>query len=50
MAKRVSVDKWLFVVTDVGAVQVVNASTGRVSSLGVRLPFISQVAVRDAPG
>ena len=42
--------KWLFVVTDVGAVQVVNASTGRVSSLGVRLPFISQVAVRDAPG
>ena len=42
--------KWLFVVTDVGAVQVVNVSTGRASSLGVPLPFISQVAVRDAPG
>ena len=42
--------KWLFVVTDVGAVQVVSASTGRVSSLGVPLPFISQIAVRDAPG
>ncbi len=42
--------KWLFVVTDVGAVQVVNASTGQVSRLGVSLPFISQVAVRDAPG
>jgi hypothetical protein len=42
--------RWLFVVTDVGAVQVVNASTGQVSRLGVPLPFISQVAVRDAPG
>jgi len=42
--------RWLFVVTDVGAVRVVNASTGRVGSLGVPLPFISQVAVRDASG
>ena len=40
--------RWLFVVTDVGAVRVVNASTGQVGSLGVPLPFISQVAVRDA--
>jgi uncharacterized protein YjiK len=42
--------RWLFVVTDTGAVRVVSASTGQVGSLGVRLPFISQVAVRDAPG
>ncbi len=42
--------RWLFVVTDVGAVRVVNASTGQVGSLGVPLPFISQVAVRDASG
>jgi hypothetical protein len=42
--------RWLFVVTDVGAVRVVNASTGQVGRLGVQLPFISQVAVRDASG
>jgi hypothetical protein len=42
--------RWLFVVTDTGAVRVVSASTGQVGSLGVQLPFISQVAVRDAPG
>ncbi len=38
--------RWLFVVTDTGAVQAVNASTGRPASLGVRLPFISQIAIR----
>src|SRR5581483_10042745 len=42
--------RWLFVVTDTGAVRAVNASTGQPASLGVRLPFISQVAVRDAAG
>jgi hypothetical protein len=42
--------RWLFVVTDVGAVRVVDASTGQVGSLGVPLPFISQVAIRDAAG
>lgn len=42
--------RWLFVVTDTGAVRAVNASTGRLASLGVRLPFISQIAVRDAAG
>ncbi len=42
--------RWLFVVTDVGAVRVVSASTGQVGWLGVPLPFISQVAVRNAPG
>jgi hypothetical protein len=42
--------KWLFVVTDVGAVRAVDASTGQSASLGVRLPFISQVAVRAAAG
>jgi hypothetical protein len=38
------------VVTDTGAVRVVSASTGHAVGLGVRLPFISQVAVRAAPG
>lgn len=42
--------RWLFVVTDTGAVRAVSASTGQVVSLGVRLPFISQLAVRAAPG
>jgi hypothetical protein len=42
--------RWLFVVTDTGAVRVVSASTGQAVGLGVRLPFISQVAVRAAPG
>jgi hypothetical protein len=42
--------RWLFVVTGTGAVRAVNASTGQVSSLTVQLPFISQIAVRTAPG
>ena len=42
--------RWLFVVSDTGAVRAVNASTGQLASLGVRLPFISQVAVRAAAG
>ena len=42
--------RWLFVVTDTGALRVVSASTGQVGRLGVPLPFISQVAVRNAPG
>ena len=42
--------RWLFVVTDTGAVRVVDGRTGQVASLDVRLPFISQVAVREAPG
>ncbi len=42
--------RWLFVVTDTGAVRVGAARTGQVASLDVRLPFISQVAVREAPG
>ena len=41
--------RWLFVVTDTGAVRAVNAGTGQLASLGVRLPFISQIAVRAAP-
>ena len=41
---------WLFVVTDTGAVCAINVSTGQLASLGVRLPFISQIAVRDAAG
>ena len=42
--------RWLFVVTDTGAVRAVNASTDQQASLGVRLPFISQIAVRAAAG
>lgn len=42
--------RWLFVVTDTGAVRAVNVSTGQAGSLGVRLPFISQIAVRAASG
>jgi hypothetical protein len=42
--------RWLFVVTDTGAVRAVNASTGQPASLGVRLPFISQIAIRAAAG
>ena len=41
--------RWLFVVTDTGAVRAVDAGTGQLASLGVRLPFISQIAVRAAP-
>jgi hypothetical protein len=41
---------WLFVVTDTGAVRAVSASTGQPDNLGVRLPFISQIAIRAAAG
>ncbi len=41
--------RWLFVVTDTGAVRVVSARTGQPASLGVPLPFISQIAIRAAP-
>ena len=42
--------RWLFVVTDTGAVRAVSVSTGQVRSLDVPLPFISQLAVRAATG
>jgi hypothetical protein len=42
--------RWLFVVTDTGAVRAVNAGTGQPADLGVRLPFISQIAIRGAAG
>jgi hypothetical protein len=40
--------RWLFV-TDDGRLVAVNARTGRVTGLGVRLPDLSQVAVRPGP-
>jgi hypothetical protein len=42
--------QWLFVVTDTGAVRAVSASTGQPDNLGVRLPFISQIAIRAGAG
>jgi hypothetical protein len=41
--------RWLFL-ADNGRLLAVNAGTGRVTGLGVRLPDITQVAVRTAPG
>jgi hypothetical protein len=40
--------QWLFVAAD-GKLLVVNARTRRVTSLGIRLPAISQLTVRTAP-
>jgi hypothetical protein len=40
--------RWLFVADD-GRLLAVNAATGRVSGLGIRLPDVSQVAVRPGP-
>jgi hypothetical protein len=41
--------RWLFL-ADNGQLLAVNARTGRVTGLGVRLPVITQVAVRPGPG
>ncbi len=41
--------QWLFVADD-GRLLAVNARTGRVTGLGIRLPDITQVAVRPGPG
>jgi hypothetical protein len=38
--------RWLFVAAAGGKLDAVSALTGRVHSLGVRLPAVSQVAIR----
>ncbi len=42
--------RWLFVITAHGGLAAVNAGTGRVEGLGVRLPWLSQIAIRNASG
>ena len=42
--------RWLFVVTAHGGLAAVNAGTRSVEGLGVRLPWLSQIAVRNASG
>ncbi len=41
---------WLFVVGSGGRLLAVNAHSRRVQGLGVTLPYVTQVAIRDAPG
>jgi hypothetical protein len=41
--------RWLFTVADGGALRVVNARTGRVRGLGVRLPPLGELTIRSAP-
>ena len=42
--------RWLFVITAHGGLAAVNAGTERVERLGVRLPWLSQIAIRNASG
>ncbi len=42
--------EWLFVAAGGGRLLAVNAHSLHVQSLGVTLPYVTQVAVRDAPG
>ena len=41
--------RWLFVVTAHGGLAVVDSRTRQVGGLGVRLPWLSQIAIRSAP-
>ncbi len=41
--------RWLFVITAHGGLAVVNSRTRQVEGLGVRLPWLSQIAIRNAP-
>lgn len=41
--------RWLFTVADGGALRVVDARTGRLRRLGIRLPPLTELAVRSAP-
>ncbi len=38
--------RWLFVITKHGRLAAVNAATRHVEGLGVRLPWLSQIAIR----
>jgi hypothetical protein len=42
--------RWLFIVTARGYLAAVNARTERVGGLGVSLPPVSQITVRNSPG
>jgi hypothetical protein len=42
--------KWLFAAAAGGRLLAVDARTGQVRSLGLSLPYVTQVAVQDAPG
>jgi hypothetical protein len=42
--------RWLFFITARGYLAAVNARTGGVEALGVTLPPVSQIAVRNAQG
>jgi hypothetical protein len=41
--------QWLFVITAHGGLAAVNARTQRVQGLGAQLPWLSQIAIRNAP-
>jgi len=41
--------RWLFVITAHGGLAAVNASTQQVQGLGVKLPWLSRIAVRNVP-
>jgi hypothetical protein len=41
--------RWLFVITAHGGLAAVNAGTGQVQGLGVQLPWLTQITVRNAP-
>lgn len=41
--------RWLFVIDTHGGLAAVNAATQRAEGLGVRLPWLSQIAIRPAP-
>ncbi|HEX9353598.1 MAG TPA: hypothetical protein VF933_07255 [Streptosporangiaceae bacterium] len=41
--------RWLFVITAHGGLAVVDRRTQQVEGLGVRLPWLSQIAIRNAP-
>ena len=41
---------WLFVCASGGRLVAVNAHKRHVQSLGFTLPYVTQVAIRDAPG
>ena len=41
--------RWLFVVAANGTLAVVNARTRHIENIGVNVPSVSQIAIRNAP-
>jgi hypothetical protein len=41
--------RWLFVVAANGTLTVVNAHTRHIENIGVNVPSVSQIAIRNAP-